>query len=80
MNWILSAPHKPIRKKDKLRISNKNSLAVSYINLGLIYEEEKNLTQAVEYYKQATEFWSQPVQSFPRYVEFKKNLSWVPRP
>jgi hypothetical protein len=52
-------------------------LAISFIKLGSIHENKATHTRAIEYYKLSAELLSQLVQSFPQYVEFKKNLMWV---
>jgi tetratricopeptide (TPR) repeat protein len=58
-------------------VSFENGLAISFIRLGSIHEKKAPHTRAIEYYKLSAELLSQPVQSFPHYVDFKKNLTWV---
>jgi len=56
----------------------KNSLAISYQSLG--WFQETNLNDRVKanvYYQLSKELLAQLVQSFPAYVEFKKNLDRV---
>lgn len=58
-------------------VSFKNGLAISYIKLGLIYEEKKESEKSKNWYKKAQTIWNEMVKAYPNYVEFKKNLDWV---
>ena len=60
----------------------KNVLAISYSKLGATHTALSNLdqvneTKANEYYLLSKELWTELVNRFPQYAEFKKNLDWV---
>ncbi|AEE54025.1 TPR repeat-containing protein [Haliscomenobacter hydrossis DSM 1100] len=59
-------------------VSFKNSLALSYQWLGWFHEEKlQNQEKAQECYRASQALLIELVESFPAYVEFKKNLEWV---
>lgn len=53
-------------------------MAVSYINLGLIYRDKKpDKVKAKSYFQAAEQHWVELVAIAPQYVAFRNNLEWV---
>ncbi|MGD1893747.1 MAG: NB-ARC domain-containing protein [Cyclobacteriaceae bacterium] len=58
-------------------VSFKNGLAISYVKLGLTYEQREEADQSKEFFQKAKQLWSELVNKAPQYAEFQRNLNWV---
>jgi tetratricopeptide (TPR) repeat protein len=69
---------KELYDSDPNNVAFKNGLAISYINLGVFYQDSKTVKKnAQKYFQKAKDLWEDLVNKFPNYVEFQKNLKWV---
>lgn len=56
----------------------KNNLAISYLWLGRMYQNEMDgKSIALREYQQSEKLFLELASTFPKYVEFQKNLQWV---
>lgn len=63
-------------EKDPQNVSFKNGLAISYAKLGDFYKVDKK-EKAREYFTKGKILWSELVEDFPSYAQFKQYLDWV---